>query len=173
MERIYKICLIGDPGVGKTTLITRYLTGSFNEHTQLTLGVQFHVKKLALDGAPVTLQIWDFGGSGRFRFLVPSYLAGVNGIIFVYDITSARSLASLEKWLTLVPASTGRVPILLVGTKNDLAPDRQVSLHDAITHGSRHEIAQVMEASSKTGENVEHAFETISRMMIPATGKLG
>ncbi len=166
MEHIYKICLLGDPGVGKTTLITRYLTGSFNEYTQLTLGVQFHVKKLELDGALFTLQIWDFGGGGRFRFLVPSYLAGVNGIIFVYDITSTRSLSSLGKWMALVPTSTGKVPILLVGTKNDLAHDRQVSLHEAVEQGKPHGITQLKEASAKSGENVEHVFETISRMVL-------
>ncbi len=166
LEQFYKLCLLGDVGVGKTTLIARYLTGSFNEYTQLTLGVQFHVKKLNIDGLPVTLQVWDFGGSGHFRFLVPAYLAGAKGAIFVYDITSPRSLSSLNEWMALLQSSIGMVPVLLVGTKNDLAQDRKVSVLEAIEMGKIYGITQVMEASAKTGENVEQVFNTIARMLV-------
>ncbi len=172
LEHYYKLCLLGDAGVGKTTLIARYLTGSFNEHTQLTLGVQFHVKRLDLDGLPVMLQVWDFGGSGHFRFLVPAYLAGAKGAIFVYDITSPPSLSSLNTWMSLLQSSIRMVPVLLVGTKNDLAQDRKVSLREAKEMGKIYGITQVMEASAKTGENVEHVFDMIARMLVQGSSKI-
>ncbi len=83
MKHVYKLCFLGNGGVGKTTLIQRYLTGSFNESTLMTLGVDFYIKYLIVDGESVTIQIWDLGGEDRFRFLLPSYCRLANGAVFV------------------------------------------------------------------------------------------
>ena len=83
---IFKVCIFGDGGVGKTTLIKRYLSGTFDESTRITIGVDFHIKKLEVEGKQITLQLWDFAGEERFRMLLPTYMRGAKGGIFLYDI---------------------------------------------------------------------------------------
>ena len=76
MAFTFKLILFGDGGVGKTTLAHRYVTGSFKENSLITIGVEFHVKTLSVDGIPIEIQIWDFAGEERFRFLLPAYAVG-------------------------------------------------------------------------------------------------
>ncbi|MCK4688545.1 MAG: GTP-binding protein, partial [Candidatus Lokiarchaeota archaeon] len=83
-DAMFKICIFGDGGVGKTTLVKRYMTGVFKGDSTMTIGVDFHVKKLEINGLNVSLQIWDFAGEDRFRFLLPSYVIGASGGIFMY-----------------------------------------------------------------------------------------
>jgi len=82
----FKIVLFGDSQTGKTTLAHRFLTNLFKEDIIMTLGVDFHLKPLEINGEMVKLQIWDFAGEERFRFLFPSYIRGANGAVFMYDI---------------------------------------------------------------------------------------
>ena len=98
---MYKVCIFGDGGVGKTTLIGRYMTGVFKSNTEITIGVDFHIKKLDIQDKRVSLQIWDFAGEGRFRALLPSYVLGASGGIFMYDITRYSSLRNFQEWLTI------------------------------------------------------------------------
>jgi small GTP-binding protein len=167
MEHFYKICFLGNSGVGKTTLIQRYLSGSFNESTRLTLGVEFHVKDLIVDNDHVTLQIWDFGGEERFRFILPSYCRRANGAIFMYDITDPRSLLDIGEWLKILWQNAGQIPVLLVGTKKDLESERKIPPKEVKQIGITHKVTEFLEASAKTGENVELIFEKISRILIP------
>jgi small GTP-binding protein len=171
-EMTLKLLLIGDAGSGKTTLAHRYMTGLFTEN-KLTLGVQFHVKKvnIALDETPdvehdVKLQIWDFAGEKRFRFLLPSYCRGAHAGIFLYDITNSTSLENLKDWTDLVFENAGTIPILLVGSKFDLEENRQVPTEDGISVAKENDLAGFVETSSKTGQNVELTFETISKVAL-------
>ncbi len=166
MDHFYKLCFLGDSGVGKTTLIQRYLTGSFSANTLRTLGIQFDVKVLVVDGERVTLQIWDFSGEDRFRFILPSYCLQANGAVFLYDITSPHSLLVMRDWLNLLWATAGKVPVLLAGTKKDLESQRKITPSKAMELGKTQEITGFMETSAKTGENIEFLFEKISRMLI-------
>ena len=95
----FKVCIFGDAGVGKTTLVNRYLTGLFDTNFKITIGADFYLKKLVIDCKEVTLQIWDFAGEDKFRFLLPSYVAGSGGGIFMYDITRTSSIQSCKSWL--------------------------------------------------------------------------
>ncbi len=166
MDHFYKLCILGDARVGKTSLIQRYLIGTFNESTIPTLGVGFYVNSFIVDGERVTLQIWDFGGEERFRFLIPSYCVGANGALFVYDITSPRSLIDMGEWLDLLEKTTGKIPVLLVGTKIDLGSLRKITPSKAMEYGKTREITEFLETSAKTGENVESVFEKISHLLI-------
>nr|MDO8117436.1 Rab family GTPase [Candidatus Sigynarchaeota archaeon] len=178
MEEItLKLLLIGDAGTGKTTLAHRFMTGLFKQN-KLTLGVQFHVKKifLTLDDDPkqyqAKLQIWDFAGEARFRFFLPSYCRGAHGGMFLYDITSRESLNHAGEWISLVKENTGNIPMLLVGAKLDLEEQRQVSKEEGMEFARKNGFAGFVETSSKTGVNVEISFETLSKIMfkrIPAT----
>jgi len=164
-----KLIIFGDAGTGKTTLAHRYMTGLYIQD-KVTLGVQFHVKKveLALDDdrqVSVKIQIWDFGGEKRFRFLLPSYCRGAHGGLFLYDITNKASLDSVSEWTSLVFENAGQIPVMLVGAKADLEDERQVSSDEGMEIAKQQDLAGFAETSSKTGLNVESVFETLTRVM--------
>lgn len=171
---LFKICIFGDGGVGKTTLLNRYLTGLFKDDSGITIGVDFHLKKLEIDGKRISLQIWDFAGEDRFRFLLPSYIMGSSGGVFLYDITRYSSLKNFQEWLGVVDkGSIGvpeRIPIIMVGSKLDLNGRRAVSSQDALELAKSNGLHSYMECSAKTGENVEEIFTEIARVMILRAG---
>ncbi|MBD3337529.1 MAG: GTP-binding protein [Candidatus Lokiarchaeota archaeon] len=166
----FKVCIVGDGGVGKTTLVNRYLTGVFRGDYKLTIGADFYVKKIEIDDQRITLQIWDFAGEDRYRFLLPAYVQGSSGAIFMYDITRYSSFNNFEEWMSVFKESFHRkeidVPIIMVGGKLDLEHNRAVSVEDAREVAEQHNFNDYIECSSKTGGNVEHIFEKISRLMM-------
>ena len=166
-DATYKIVIFGDAGCGKTTLTQRYLTSLFKSDTTMTIGVDFEVKSLEIDEKKVKLQIWDFGGEERFRFLLPTYVKGANGGLFMYDITNYSSLAHIDDWLTIIKKETGSLfPIVVAGGKGDLADQREVSAEEGINISKSRDVDAFIECSSKTGENVEETFETLTKLML-------
>jgi len=161
-DALFKVCIFGDGGVGKTSLVKRYLTGLFIGDSGMTLGVDFHMKKLEFHGKRVSLQIWDFAGEDRFRFLLPGYVKGASGGIFMFDITRRSSLRNFGDWLEIFKGGTGDmkmdVPIIMIGGKLDLHDKRSVFSKDAVDLAKKHEILDYIECSAKTGENVELIF---------------
>ncbi|MHA1764589.1 MAG: Rab family GTPase, partial [Promethearchaeota archaeon] len=101
-QATYKFVIFGDAGTGKTTLTHRFLTNVFISDSKMTIGVDFQIKTLTIENKKVKLQIWDFGGEERFRFLLPTYLRGANGGIFLYDITNEASLLHIDDWLDVI-----------------------------------------------------------------------
>ncbi|MFX1340855.1 MAG: Rab family GTPase [Promethearchaeota archaeon] len=165
-DATYKIVIFGDAGCGKTTLTQRYLTNLFKGDTTMTIGVDFEVKSLEIDEKKVKLQIWDFGGEERFRFLLPTYVKGANGGIFMYDITNYSSLAHIDDWLTVIRKKiVDMFPVIVVGGKADLE-EREVSSEEGIKIAKSRDMEAFIECSSKTGENVEEAFEALTRLML-------
>ena len=166
-DATYKIVIFGDAGCGKTTLNQRYLTNLFKSDSTMTIGVDFEVKSLEIDEKKVKLQIWDFGGEERFRFLLPTYVKGASGGLFMYDITNYSSLAHIDDWLTTIKKETDSLfPIVAVGGKGDLAEEREVSTEEGINIAKSRDVDAFIECSSKTGENVEETFETLTRLML-------
>ena len=165
MDYAFKVLLLGDGGVGKTTLIKRYVTGSFDPKTKMSVGVEFHSKFLTVEGREVQLVVWDFGGEERFRFIIPGHSRGARGGIFVYDVTNLQSLLHAREWLNLVRAHAGDIPIVMVGTKIDLVDRRVVPSCEASEKAAELGITHVLEASAKTGETIEEIFETITRLI--------
>ena len=167
---MFKVCLFGDGGVGKTTLVNRYLTGVFKSNSTITIGVDFHVKKLVVDDKKVSLQIWDFAGEDRFRFLLPSYVVGASGGIFMYDITRYSSLKNFHDWITIFKkgyiGSHQQIPVIMVGGKLDLQYKRTVSSKEAYEMAKKHNLYGYIECSSKNGQNVEEIFYEIAKLMI-------
>jgi small GTP-binding protein len=167
---MFKVCLFGDGGVGKTTLVNRYLTGVFKTNSTMTIGVDFHLKKLVVDEKKVTLQIWDFAGEDRFRFLLPSYVVGASGGIFMYDITRYSSLKNFEDWINIFKngyiGNYTQIPVIMVGGKLDLQYKRTVSSKEAYELAKKHNLYGYVECSSKSGQNVEEIFYEIAKLMI-------
>jgi len=171
MEEIkYKICIFGDAAVGKTTLTHRFLSGVFKETYKLTIGMDFYIKKLDLNGKKIRFHIWDFAGEEKFRFLLPSAVIGAHGTIFMYDITRYTTLENLTDWLSVFESANinhnQKVPMILVGSKLDHMENRTVSQEEAIKFANEKQFLDYLECSSKTGENVNLIFEKISKIMV-------
>jgi small GTP-binding protein len=166
----FKICIFGDAGVGKTSLIQRYLTGLFKEKYNTTIGMDFYIKKLNVEKKSITLQIWDFAGEEKFRFLMPSCAQGADGALFMYDITRYNTLKNLIEWLKIFkevnPSENKYVPAILLGGKADLQEFRAVPSDDAVRIAKEHGLLQIFECSSKRGTNVEDTFEYLAKHLM-------
>ena len=168
-DATFKIIIFGDAGCGKTTLTQRFLTNLFVSDQTMTIGVDFEVKSLSVDEQKVKLQIWDFGGEERFRFLLPTYVRGARGGLFLYDITNYSSIAHIDDWLSVIRKEIRAediFPIIVVGSKVDLVENREVSSADGIKIARSRNVNGFIETSSKTGENVEKSFEALTRLML-------
>jgi Ras-related protein Rab-43 len=167
----FKVLMLGDASVGKTSLTIRYVSGNFVEDLRLTIGVDFYSKTINYKGHRIKLQIWDFGGEERFRFLLPQYCKGANGAFFLYDITNPASLSHLPDWSYIVREASGNIPIMLVGSKLDLKEYRTVPRDQGINAARRYNMASFVELSSKTGQNVERAFQVMSEILLDESKK--
>lgn len=168
-DATFKIIIFGDAGCGKTTLTQRFLTNLFVSDSKMTIGVDFEVKSLEVDKQKVKLQIWDFGGEERFRFLLPTYVRGARGGLFLFDITNYSSIAHIDDWLNVIRKEIRAedvFPIIVVGGKADLAENREVSAEDGIKIAKSRNVDGFIETSSKSGENVEKTFEALTKLML-------
>lgn len=163
---VIKIITTGEGGVGKTTLLHRYVEGKFLVDTKMTLGVEFFLKELDLDGKKILLQIWDFGGQERFRFLLQNYIMGAKGALFLFDLTRPFSLTCIDEWVKLCRRENLDLPILLLGSKADLTD--MITINDAYVLEVKeyYEMFDYLRISSKTGENTDLAFELLAKEII-------
>ncbi|MBD3343073.1 MAG: GTP-binding protein [Candidatus Lokiarchaeota archaeon] len=162
----FKVMMLGDASVGKTSLTLRYISGFFLKDLKLTIGVDFYSKTINFQDKKVKLQIWDFGGEERFRFLLSQYCKGANGAFFLYDITNSITLDHLPDWTQIIREHAGDIPIMLIGSKCDLEEFRSVSREEGNLAAKKYNLASFIELSSKTGENVEKAFELMTEILI-------
>ena len=165
-DAIFKVVIFGDAGSGKTTLLKRYMTGLFIPDTQMTIGVDFETRNLAIDSIQVKLMVWDFAGEERFRFIFPKYIRGAMGGILLYDITSYASLSHVYDWLSIMNGTHKQFPIILSGSKADLEVSREVPYEEGLKIAKSMNLDDFIECSSKTGENVGKVFETLTKKML-------
>ena len=175
-EGAFKICVFGDEFPGKNTLFNRYLTKVFDEDIKMTVGADFYVKDLEIDGKKVVIRIWEFGGEQRFKVLLPSFAKGADGGIFLFDINSYTSLKNIDDWLSIFEKNVREkeihIPIIMVGGKLDLHEKRSVETEDAAELSEKYNLQGYFECSPKIGVNVEEIFEYITRKMMQFTGLL-
>jgi small GTP-binding protein len=163
----FKILLLGDASVGKTSFTKRYCYNIFNPSERLTIGVDFHVKTIELNNKRIKLQLWDIGGEQRFRFLLPTYCLGANAAFLLYDITRPNTLDNISEWMTIVRLKGGPIPIMLVGSKLDLAQSqREVQRDYGIQIAEKNEMASFVEISAKDNLNVDDAFKVLTELTL-------
>lgn len=169
----FKICVLGDGGTGKTTLLQRYIDNTFNIETKMTIGVEVFRKHLILgEDLDCDLQIWDFGGQERFRFFQDSFVLGAHGAIVALDLTARlMSINHLPEWINLAKKYEKDIPLILIGTKADL--DEKIMIQDEYAQSIKeeHNFLEYIKTSSKSGLNVEKVFERLVIQMIRRTGK--
>jgi len=161
----WKIMMLGDAAVGKTSLTLRFISGFFLQDLKLTIGVDFYSKTTNFKEKKVKLQIWDFGGEERFRFLLHQYCKGANAAFFLYDITNRLSLDHLPDWTQIIREHAGDIPIMLIGSKVDLQEFRAVTREEGILAAKKYNLSTFIELSSKTGQNVEKSFDVITEIL--------
>ena len=167
-QYLFKIVVVGDGGVGKSTMIQRLITGQFVP-MKITIGTDLASYDMSFkEDISVKLQIWDFAGERRFRFFLPNYARGAQGCLLCYDITRYTSFQNLKEWYDIVKENTKTDTVfILVGGKADLASYRRtVEREEAEELQKELDIPYMIETSSKTGENNKNAFEMLTEAML-------
>eukprot|EP01103_Thecamoeba_quadrilineata_P007327 TRINITY_DN171_c0_g1_i1.p1 TRINITY_DN171_c0_g1~~TRINITY_DN171_c0_g1_i1.p1 ORF type:complete len:204 (-),score=18.72 TRINITY_DN171_c0_g1_i1:1070-1681(-) len=160
---LFKLLLIGDSGVGKSCLLLRFADDTYTESYISTIGVDFKIRTIELEGKTIKLQIWDTAGQERFRTITSSYYRGAHGIIVVYDVTDQVSFNNVKQWLQEIDRyATENVNKLLVGNKSDLVNKKVVDTNIAKEFAESKSIP-FLETSAKNSTNVENAFLTMAR----------
>ena len=163
---LFKIVVVGDGGVGKSTMIQRLITGHFVP-MKITIGTDLLTWSTTRGDTGIKLQIWDFAGEKRFRFFLPNYSRGAQGCLLCYDISRYTSFQNLQEWYDIVKENTNDTIFFMVGGKADLSDSRRtVQKDDAEEFKQEHNISFLIETSSKTGENNVNVFETLVEAML-------
>jgi len=163
---IFKVLLLGNSDVGKSSILIRYVDESWNEAFVPTIGVDFKVKSMEIEKKKIKMQIWDTAGQERFRNVISSYFRGAHGLFLIYDITNRDSFKNLENWLIEIEKNASEnVLKILVGNKNDLEQDREISYEEGKNFANRNGM-EFIETSAKINTNVSEAFEMLGKLMI-------
>lgn len=152
------VVLIGDSGVGKSNLLSRFTRNEFNLESKSTIGVEFATKSVQTEGKTIKAQIWDTAGQERYRAITSAYYRGAVGALLVYDISKKESFIGVEKWLKeLRDHADSNIVIMLVGNKSDLKHLRAVSTDEGKEFAEKHSLSFI-ETSALDATNVEQAF---------------
>jgi small GTP-binding protein len=166
---IFSIIIFGDVGCGKTSLVERFTTNLFVPNRTKGIGVEFHVNSSNLGKQKIKLNIWDFGQEKLAKSVLPTYIRGARGGLFMYDITNYFSLAHIDDWLRVIrkeKRAKDLFPIIMVGGKADLADEREVGTQEGRLIAKSRGVDGFIECSSKSGENVEKTFKALTRLMM-------
>ncbi|KAL3080155.1 hypothetical protein niasHS_013827 [Heterodera schachtii] len=160
-DYLFKVVLIGDSGVGKSNLLSRFTRNEFNLESKSTIGVEFATRSIQVDGKTVKAQIWDTAGQERYRAITSAYYRGAVGALLVYDIAKHLTYENVERWLKeLRDHSDQNIVIMLVGNKSDLRHLRAVPTDEAKAYAERNQLSFI-ETSALDATNVEAAFTNI------------
>ena len=172
-DYLFKVLLLGDTDVGKSSLILRYTEETFNSKLVNSIGVDFKMKKKEIDGKIIKVQIWDIAGHERFRSITYSYYRGANAIIIVFDITDKKSFLSITEWLKQIEKhAKENVFKFLVGNKSDLAEERKVTFEEAKEYADKHDLPYI-ETSAKEGININELFESSIKSFLSSNKYIG
>lgn len=158
---LFKVVLIGDSGVGKSNLLSRFTRNEFNLDSKSTIGVEFATRSIQVDAKTIKAQIWDTAGQERYRAITSAYYRGAVGALLVYDISKHQTYDNVTRWLKeLRDHADSNIVIMLVGNKSDLRHLRAVPTEEAKQFASENNLSFI-ETSALDASNVELAFQNI------------
>ena len=172
-DHLVKILLVGDSGVGKSSLLARFISDSFDEQSP-TVGVDFKLKHVDVDGTRLKLTVWDTAGQERFRTLTSSYYRGAHGVVFVYDVTSRESFENArETWRKEVEmyGTIANSVKIVIGNKIDREDERTVARKEGVAFAKEYGCL-FLECSAKTKVRVAEAFDELVKGILDAPGLL-
>lgn len=160
-DYLFKIVLIGDSGVGKSNLLSRFTTNEFNMESKSTIGVEFATRTIEVEGKKIKAQIWDTAGQERYRAITSAYYRGAVGALIVYDISKQSSYENCNHWLTeLRENADDNVAVGLIGNKSDLSHLRAVPTDEAKNFAQENQLL-FTETSALNSENVDQSFREL------------
>ncbi len=170
-EKVYKLVMLGDEAVGKTSLIIQHTEHKFSESYKMTIGTDISAKLIEVEEIKGTttnvyLIIWDIGGQEKYRILRESYLRGASGALLVFDVTNKRSFMNIYEWVEEVKKFCGNnIPMILLGNKDDLKAERAVQKAEGNKLAKELNI-EYYDTSAKSGSNVDKAFNSIVKLIL-------
>ncbi|XP_002128068.3 ras and EF-hand domain-containing protein homolog [Ciona intestinalis] len=174
MNRVYKVILIGDSGVGKTSLLMRLCKNEFKSSMTATLGVDSHTKTITVDEKPITIQVWDTAGQERFRSIAKSYFRRADGVLLLYDCTYENSFINVRDWMSAVVEGAGRpLPTMLCGNKFDMRETSARYGKKCVSTEQGKKLAastksHFIETSAKLGTNVSECLDELAKLLLKA-----
>ncbi|CAB1346278.1 unnamed protein product [Coregonus sp. 'balchen'] len=168
---LFKIILIGDSNVGKTCVVQSFKSGQFSERQQNTIGVDFTVRTVDIEGKKIKMQVWDTAGQERFRTITQSYYRSAHGAMIAYDITRRGTFDSVSHWIREVELyGAANIVLCLIGNKSDLESERRVLFQEACCMAEERGILAALETSAKEAQNVDDAFMMMARELLARNG---
>ncbi|KAK5876465.1 hypothetical protein CesoFtcFv8_025818 [Champsocephalus esox] len=165
-DRLFKVVLVGNSSVGKTSLLRSFCEGRFHPSTTATVGVDYSVKTLTLDNMQVAMQLWDTAGQERYRSITKQFFRKADGVVVMFDVTVQESFKAVKPWLTNVQeAAEEGIPILLLGNKMDMDAERQVSFKEAEQLAFENKV-MFFEVSAYTSKNVTESLTHLARVLM-------
>ena len=167
MADIYlKILLIGDTSVGKTSILCKYIDDEFSDAYLSTIGIEFKIKSLIINGKKVLLRIWDTSGQERYRSITQNFYRNANGILFIFDITKKETFDNIKIWLTdSENCEDNKVAKMLIGNKIDLENKRKID-NETIKKFAEKKEMKYFEASAKEGINIDNIFRELAELIL-------
>ena len=167
-KKFLKVMILGNAGVGKTSILERYVNKSFTGNYKVTIGADFLTRDLEVDGNRIKLQVWDTAGQEKYRSLGVAYYRGADACMLVFDLADKTTFKDLDKWVeaffSQLPEDKAKnFPVILLGNKAD-KPDRIISAEMAQKWCAERDAIPFYETSAKTNQGLEEAFEHIARM---------
>ncbi|XP_068573521.1 EF-hand calcium-binding domain-containing protein 4B isoform X2 [Cebidichthys violaceus] len=165
-DRLFKVVLVGNSSVGKTSLLRSFCEGRFHPSTTATVGIDYSVKTLSLDNMQVAMQLWDTAGQERYRSITKQFFRKADGVVVMYDVTVQESFRAVQPWLSNVQEAAGEgIPILLLGNKMDMDGDREVSFKEAEQLAYENKV-MFFEVSAYTAKNVTESLTHLARVLM-------
>ena len=163
---IFKVLLLGNSDVGKSSLLLRYVDGTWSDSFVPTIGVDFKIKTMEINSKKVKMQIWDTAGQERFRNVISSYFRGGHGILLIYDVTDRDSFKNLGNWLIEIEKNANEgVLKILIGNKCDLEESRVITTKEGTDFANSYGM-KFFETSAKNDINVSEAFQMLATQLI-------
>lgn len=156
-----KVVVVGDSGVGKSNILSRFVNNEFSSDCRATVGVELSTKTYKINGKVTKLHLWDTAGQERYKSITGSYYKGAKGALVVYDITNKESFERVDKWIKEIQEMGGKnINIVICGNKNDLEDSRQVSEEEGQDKGNNNNLLSI-ETSALKSTNIDEAFKKL------------